>query len=203
MGQDLQTNGPIDQVMSEKDDWPSPAIVRQILTAITEVESINSRPLSYVSADDMEEPLTPSHFLTGRQILNVPDRFCVDSESDKDGQMTPAQLSRRMRHLNRVLNQFWRRWKEEYLLELQNVHHCNERNSNATLISVGDIVVVHDDKPRGFWKLTRVEEVITGKDGRVRGAVVKVNSTVLRCPLQRLYPLEVSCHMDNGGPDQI
>ena len=55
----------------------------EILTAVTEVESIiNSRPLSYVSTDDMEEPLTPSHFLTGRRLLNVPDRFCVDSESD-------------------------------------------------------------------------------------------------------------------------
>ena len=121
--------------------------------------------------------------------------------------MTPAQLSRRMRHLNRVLNQFWRRWKEEYLLELRDVHHCNERNSDTTPISVGDIVVVHDDKPRGFWKLARVEEVITGKDGRVRGAVVKVNSgknsTVLRRPLQRLYPLEVSCHINDGGPDQM
>lgn len=77
----------------------------EILTAVTEVESIvNSRPLSYVSTDDMEEPLTPSHFLTGRRLLSVPDCLCVDSESDEDVQTTPTQLSKRMRHLNRVLN---------------------------------------------------------------------------------------------------
>ena len=72
----------------------------EILTAVTEVELIiNSRPPSYVSTDDMDESLTPSHFLTGR---NVPDRICVDSESEKDVQTTPTQSSKRMRHLNRV-----------------------------------------------------------------------------------------------------
>lgn len=39
----------------------------ELLTAITEVEMIiNSRPLTYLSSDDVEEPLTPAHFLTGR-----------------------------------------------------------------------------------------------------------------------------------------
>ena len=37
------------------------------LTMVTEVESIiNSRPLSYISSDDLDEHLTPSHFLTRR-----------------------------------------------------------------------------------------------------------------------------------------
>ena len=34
----------------------------EVLTAVTEIESIiNSQPLSYISAEDTEEPLTPSH----------------------------------------------------------------------------------------------------------------------------------------------
>ena len=41
----------------------------ELLTAITDVEMIiNSRPLSYVSPDDSEEPLTPSHLLDGRRL---------------------------------------------------------------------------------------------------------------------------------------
>ena len=66
------------------------------------------------------------------------------------------------------------------------------------MMSVGDIVLVHDDsKPRGSWKLARIEEVIIGRDGRTRGAVLRVASasgrgTVLHRPLQRLYPLEIS-----------
>ena len=43
----------------------------ELLTAVTEIESvINSRPLSYmyVSADDTEEALTPSHLMTGCRV---------------------------------------------------------------------------------------------------------------------------------------
>ncbi len=41
----------------------------ELLTAIVEVEAVlNSCPLSYVSMDDIEEPLTPSHLLIGRRI---------------------------------------------------------------------------------------------------------------------------------------
>ncbi len=51
----------------------------ELLTAITEVEAvINSRPLSYISMDDLEEPLTPSHLLVGRRILSLPDHLCRD-----------------------------------------------------------------------------------------------------------------------------
>jgi len=38
----------------------------ELLTTLTEVEMIlNSRPLSYISNDDIEEPLTPSHLIMG------------------------------------------------------------------------------------------------------------------------------------------
>ena len=38
----------------------------ELLTAVVEAEAvINSRPLTYVSTDDLDEPLTPAHLLTG------------------------------------------------------------------------------------------------------------------------------------------
>ena len=60
------------------------------------------------------------------------------------------------------------------------------------------MVLVHDqDHPRGFWKMARVQSLITGKDGVARGATLKVASksgtpTTLQRPLQLLFPLEVS-----------
>ena len=42
----------------------------ELLTSVTEVELIlNSRPLTYMSATDLEEPLTPTHLINGRRLL--------------------------------------------------------------------------------------------------------------------------------------
>lgn len=174
----------------------------ELLTVMTEVEMIiNSRPLSYVTPDDLEEPLTPAHFLTGKRTMSLPDSICCEQDWDDDIQVTVPQLSKRMRHLNSVLNHFWRRWRGEYLLELRESHRYSSSDTHATTICVGDIVLVHDDAPRALWKLAKVEEVVTGRDGHNRGAVIwvpgKNHSKLLRRPIQRLYPLETNCHMES------
>lgn len=64
-------------------------------------------------------------------------------------------------------------------------------------------MLVHNEhQPRGFWRLAQVKETIVGKDGQVRGAVLKLpaknGQTTLLCrPLQLLYPLEINCQMDD------
>ena len=64
-------------------------------------------------------------------------------------------------------------------------------------IAIGDIVILHDEsRPRGLWKLGKVQKLLTGVDGNARGAFVKVHSdeksaTILKRPVQRLYPLEI------------
>ena len=41
----------------------------ELLTSVTEVELIlNSRPLTYMSATDLEELLTPTHLINGRCV---------------------------------------------------------------------------------------------------------------------------------------
>ena len=171
----------------------------ELLTAVTEVESIiNSRTLSYISSEDLEEPITPSHFLTGRRLLRFPNRLCHQQHDpdDEDYVVTHEHFTRRLKHLNTVLNQFWKKWHQEYLLELREAHRYGRKGTAISPISVGSIVLVHDEKPRGFWRLAKVNQLLTGKDGLVRGAVVKVTSgkdkfTELQRPLQLLYPLEV------------
>ena len=78
----------------------------KLLIAVVEVECVlNSRPLNYVSADDTEEPLTPSHLLTEKRLLSIPDE-CAFAEEDK----TEVQLlTRRPRYLSKFLGQFWNR----------------------------------------------------------------------------------------------
>ena len=82
-------------------------------------------------------------------------------------------------------------------MELCESHRRSAKSTNPTPIAVGDMVVVHDEEqPRGFWRLARVENLITGADGLVRGATVRVKSktrrsSTLRRPIQLLYPLEL------------
>ena len=175
----------------------------ELLTAITEVEGIlNSRPLSYVSSEDLEEPLTPSHLLTGYRILNLPDPSTYD-DSDFEEEVTREDLTRRMKHLSKITGDFWRRWRSEYLLELREAHrYLKPPKGSADPISVGDVVIIHDETlPRGLWKLGRVEDLIKGVDENVRGALVKTHSggrsILLRRPVQRLYPLEIRAAVGN------
>ena len=83
----------------------------------------------------------------------------------------------------------------DYLTELRETHR-RARSGEGDLISVGDVVTIHDDAPRGLWRLDLIEEKIRRRDGYVRGALVRVKSdsgpsAFLRRPIQRLFPLEI------------
>lgn len=64
-------------------------------------------------------------------------------------------------------------------------------------IQKGEIVTVYDEcHPRGMWRLGRIEELIEGTDGKVRGVRVRTQTSngcisVLQRPVQHIYPLEV------------
>ena len=137
----------------------------ELPTALIEIEMvINSRPLTYISANDLYEPLTPSHLLVGRRLLSYPDHLTIDHEEDSAVDANP--LNTRFRHLNQLLDGFWSRWRKEYLLELREAHH-HHRSSGEPQLTEGDIVVVYsDDQPRSFWKVGRIEKVLQGADGQ-------------------------------------
>ena len=83
-------------------------------------------------------------------------------------------------------------------------HRYHRSNARGNLISVGDVVIIHDsDQPRGFWRLGRVQELLDGRDGRVRGAKLRVarkgRYSTLHRPLQLLYPLEIKT---SGNPSK-
>ena len=172
----------------------------ELQTIIIEIEGIiNSRPISYLDSDDVEEPLTPSHLLVGRRLLTLPDNLTHYEEADdEEFEVTDEAMQRRARHLNSVLNHFWRRWSKEYLLELRDAHRQRHPTNTSTTIKVGDVVLLHDQNhPRGFWKMAKVQKLLTGRDGHTRGAVLKVASkgrrlSTLQRPVQHIYPLGVA-----------
>ena len=65
-------------------------------------------------------------------------------------------------------------------------HHAQEPTSETR----------DQDNPRGFYKLASVQSLITGYNGTVRGATLRVGSksgslTFLQQPSQQIYPLEI------------
>ena len=177
-------------------------------TAILEVEAIlNSRPLSYTTSDDTDEPLTPAHLLVGRRLLTLPDDLSYYEDGDENFEVTSEQLQRRVKYLNSVINHFWRRWSKEYLLELRDSHRHRTTNKEGPFIKTGDVVLIHEeDKPRGFWRLARVQRLLPGKDDEIRGAILRVSGkngriSILQRPVQRLFPLEINYEMDQSSSE--
>ncbi|KAG0433598.1 hypothetical protein HPB47_019781, partial [Ixodes persulcatus] len=131
------------------------------------------------------------NFVTGRRPTTLPSKSL-----DKIGESTKGELTRRWRHRQKVMDSFWRRWKKEYLLQLRSAHQSTETQVNS--LKDGDVVLVHEEKAlRIQWRVGRIEGVQRGRDGHVRSCLVRLpNGTILRRPVQLLYPLELAIHGD-------
>ncbi|XP_071044448.1 uncharacterized protein [Parasteatoda tepidariorum] len=142
---------------------------------------INSRPITYVSEDNKDpSPLTPMMFLQDLPSSGVPDIDNIDSKG----------LNKRAKYRQGIRDDLRRRCRIEYLGQLR---YQASRVNKIDQLTVGDVVLIEDiNKRRIHWPLTKIIELLPGKDKVVRLAKVKTeNGTFLR-PLQRLFPLEIS-----------
>ena len=74
------------------------------MSVVAEAEMIlNWRPISYLSNEDLEEPLNPGHLIICRRIGALP---AVDGPLDEDFGISENDLSRRARHLNMTVVHF-------------------------------------------------------------------------------------------------
>ena len=163
-------------------------------TLLYEVMAIvNSRPLTTETLNDPTalEPLTPNHILTMKsQVAMPPPGNFVRQD---------LYIKKRWRKVQFLCEQFWSRWKKEYLssIQLRSKWHKTRRN-----LKVGDIVLVSTEEVgRNRWPLGRVVESIASDDGLVRKVRVRMPAvldkagtrtgqpTVLERPVQKLTVL--------------
>ena len=86
-------------------------------------------------------------------------------------------LSKRAKYHRQLLSQFCNRWKNEYLLSLMEKYRPRDDSMFNPDIQVNDICILRDSQAkRVFWKLCKVEQLVTGRDGSVRSAWVSVLS---------------------------
>ena len=79
---------------------------------------------------------------------------------------------KRWRRVQFLANEFWKRWRKDYLQSLQSRQKWIATRRN---LQVDDIVIVKDDNsPRNCWKIVRVEETYPDDDGLVRKVRLKI-----------------------------
>ncbi|XP_058974710.1 uncharacterized protein LOC131800872 [Musca domestica] len=160
----------------------------EISTVLAQIEAVlNSRPLHELdSSPEHIDTLTPGHFIIGRPLLEAPARI-------EEGSLACVN---RWKLLLRIKNHFWRKWKEEYLMTLQNRTKWRKKDRN---LEVGQVVIIKNEETHpARWPLAKVTDVHPGKDGVVRVATVKTQDGELKRPINKLCPLE---HVDNIQED--
>ena len=169
----------------------------ELETVLTEIEcTVNQRPLTCVGAlSDASPPLTPA-MLIGHEIWSSEDCSKIIEAG-----VNVTQLGRRMRYIKTVGEHLKQRWTREYLVTLNRYHAGSSRP-----LKQGDIVFVMDDGKRQSWRLARVVQLYSGKDGKCRVASIRTSSgtTTLR-PIRKLVPMEVgedSATTQAEDPDQ-
>ena len=182
----------------------------QIETILKEVEAtVNARPLVYVSDDiNSSITLTPAHFLTLNPNTGIPELEYSKNDADYNQyESTAEKLLNVWKKGQKLLNTFWRTWRDEYLLSLRERTESKIKSGRVQSqfsINIGDKVTIKEDVPRGCWKLGKVTHLVSSFDGHVRSAKVLLSSgrTVCR-PLNLLYPVEVNaCEASNSDHDK-
>ncbi|XP_041971484.1 uncharacterized protein LOC121727618 isoform X2 [Aricia agestis] len=154
----------------------------EMYTLLVGIEGIlNSRPITPLSSDPTDLiPLTPSHFLIGRTMTNIPEQ--IDDQR-------PLHLQTRYERISTLKGHFWKRFYKEYFAELQ----CRQKwKGDHSQLHLGEMVLVKDDRlPPNRWLLGRVVHLYPGSDGIARVADIQTTSGTLRRAYNRLCPLPV------------
>ena len=152
-----------------------------LVTLMTEAESIiNSRPLTPIPLDpDAEEPLTPNHLLMMRSSTSPPGLF----------KSTDCFSQKRWRQVQYLADQFWLRFRREYLQILQVRQKWHKKEPN---FSVNDLVLMYDENvPLGSWPLGKVVEVYPDSQGNVRQVLVRTKTQTFKRPISKLCRLKL------------
>ena len=153
----------LQQLGSQLDDES----LRTVFCEVTAI--VNSRPWSVESLNDplSDLPLTPNHLLTmkSKVLLPPPGKFVKPD----------LYVRKRWQRIQYVANEFWNRWRKEYLSNLQSRSKWVTSSRN---MKVGDIVLIKDDNSsRNQWKLGLVTVAEPDDDGLVRKVSLKTRSS--------------------------
>ena len=147
---------------------------------------VNNTPLYQVSYHPDEPlPITPAHLLTLKDAPNPPP---IEYFTEKD---VDCYGMNRWKRIQYISDEFWRRWRKEYLATLQARSKWTKERTN---LRVGDLVLIKDKNlARNDWRTGILNEVFLSNDGVVRTCEVKTPRGIYKravCDLVLLIPAE-------------
>ena len=150
----------------------------EFCTLLQEAGSIvNNTPLSEVPCDPTEPyPVSPALLINLREARPSSS----DDITEKDLLMYGKKRWRRVQYLS---NQFWLRWRREYILQQLNRNKWYFPSRN---VLVGDVVLLKDSAGRNDWPMAIVSKVFPSKDGLVRKVLLRLRSDSSKSPQYRL-----------------
>ena len=168
-------------------------------TALTEVVAVmDDRPLTYVSEDQADVPITPNDLLKSRFT-----RF-YETEPSVPLTVTASHVVHMWKQVDQATAAFWSIWREVYLQELR--RNCTSYSfpKKTTLVIPREGIVVLVTEPnmkRQNWRIGRILTLNTSADGQIRSADIRLGDKskglkvrpgpIVTRPLFHLFPLEV------------
>ncbi|XP_073995561.1 uncharacterized protein [Rhodnius prolixus] len=142
--------------------WEAAVKSTKRLLKVTPLTAVSSSP------DDLQV-LSAGHFLIMRLMTALPT----------DGSLTPrTALRSKWTMAQFTVNQFWKRWHKEYLLEQQAMLKWHSPSFPA---AEGQVVMIMDDNlPPLQWSIGRIVNLHHGRDNVARVAEVKTTSGLNR-----------------------
>jgi len=141
---------------------------------------VNGRPLTHLSTDPTDpRPLTPNHFLIGRENRNTPLDVFEEAKGDlnRDRWVAAQQLT----------DGLWKRWLKEYLPELTERQKWTKKTRRARLED--HVLVVDPQAPRGQWAEGKISKLFISDDDEVRSVLVRIGGKDYKKPVNRLILL--------------
>ena len=83
--------------------------------------------------------------------------------------------------------------RHEYVVILPETQQTSKTIINSPKIHVNDIALVYDKKtPRHFLRIAIVTGVLSSRDSKIRGAIVRIakTNTILKRPENKLFPIK-------------
>ena len=165
----------------------------QILTALKEVKNFidNKRLTCCYANSDMTELVTPKKLFHGRNL---------DIYSSLDNLYNYEYINKRAMHLQLIINNFWKRWKHEYLTELREFNKLKLKYDRRDKPKLGSIVLTEDDKYKN-WKIGRTKDLMLSSDDKFQAEFVdtiisgKINT--IKQPIKKIFPTEMVKGMKN------